>query len=80
MSKAVIYTKPTCPYCVKAKQLLVEKNVQVEEHIFGESPKAMSKQHIEEAVGHPVNTVPQIVLDGRYIGGYTELVAFYGAA
>lgn len=77
MSKAVIYTKPSCPFCIKAKQLLNAKGVQIEEHIVGE---AVTKQQVCEAVGRQITTVPQIVLDGQYIGGYTDLAAFYGAA
>lgn len=77
MSKAIVYSKETCPWCVKAKELLASKGVTVEEHVFG-SDKFKSKEALQESLGHQVNTVPQIVLDGRYIGGYTELAAYYG--
>lgn len=80
MSKAVIYTKTTCPFCVKAKELLKSHNVEMEEHVFG-SPQAADKEMISKAVGRQINTVPQISLDEgngfQYIGGYTDLVAHY---
>ena len=38
MSKAVVYSKTTCPWCIKAKELLAQKGVQVEEHVLGVSP------------------------------------------
>ncbi len=78
MSTAVVYSKTTCPWCIKAKELLAQKGVQVEEHVLGQSPKAMTKEAICEAVGREINTVPQIVLDGVYIGGYTDLARYYG--
>lgn len=76
MSKAVIYTKTTCPFCVKAKELLKSHSVEMEEHVFG-SPKAVDKDMISKAVGRQINTVPQIILNGQYIGGYTDLVEHY---
>lgn len=78
MSKAVIYTKSTCPWCIKAKDLLKEKNVEIEEHVMGVSAAAKDRQAICEAVGREIHTVPQIVLDGAYIGGYTDLAKHYG--
>lgn len=77
MSKAVVYSKDHCPWCVKAKQLLTEKGVQFEELTYG-TPRAASKEMISEAVGREVNTLPQIILDGVYIGGYTDLARHYG--
>ena len=77
MSKAVVYSKTNCPWCVKAKQLLTEKGVEIDEVTVG-SPRALNKEMVSEAVGRPINTVPQIILDGVYIGGYTELAAHYG--
>lgn len=77
MSKAVVYSKQNCPWCVKAKQLLTEKGVEFEEILFG-TPRALNKEMISEAVGQPINTVPQIILDGTYIGGYTDLAKHYG--
>lgn len=77
MSKAVIYSKAVCPWCVKAKALLTEMNVEYEEILYG-TPRALNKEVISEAVGRPISTVPQIVLDGVYIGGYTDLAKHYG--
>lgn len=77
MSRAVIYSKDHCPWCVKAKQLLAEKGVAYEEIVYG-TPRAANKEVISEAVGQPISTLPQIILDGKYIGGYTQLAAHYG--
>ncbi len=81
MSKAEIYTKTTCPFCIQAKDLLKANGVEIEEHVFGVSPKALTKDDISKSVGRDINTVPQIVLDEgngpQYIGGFTDLVKHY---
>ena len=79
MSKAEIYTKSSCPWCVKAKNLLDQNGVQYVEHTIG-SPGA-TKESIEAKIGNgaSVRTVPQIFLDGKYVGGYTDLAKLYGA-
>lgn len=76
--KAVIYTKTTCPWCVKAKDLLKLKNVEIEEHVLGENN--VTKDTIQNKVpaGYKVSTVPQIFLNGKHIGGYTDLAKHFG--
>lgn len=83
--QAEIYTKTNCPYCVKAKALFDEKGIRYNEYIispgFGEKPLAENQQYVtrdallEKAPN--AKTVPQIWLEGSYIGGYTELAAFF---
>lgn len=72
--KAEIWTKDNCPYCVRAKALLQQKGIEYEEHVIGQSA---TREQLLERAPH-AKTVPQIWLDGNYIGGYTELAAFYG--
>ena len=83
--KAEIYTKSNCPYCVKAKALLAERGVEYHEYIVSpgfDEEAAPNRSHVtreallERAPG--AKTVPQIWLDGNYVGGYTELAAFFG--
>lgn len=83
--QADIWTKPNCPYCVKAKALLNKHNVNFEEYIIGSdlTPGDLNQgQHLrtrEDLLSFVPNakTVPQIWLNGNYVGGYTELEAFY---
>lgn len=77
MTTAVIYTKTTCPYCVRAKEILAEQGVSVVEHVYG-TGSFPSKEYLTEQLGVSVSSVPQIVLDGKHIGGCTELAAHYG--
>ena len=67
---AEVYGTQSCGYCRRAKSLLKAKGIEYQEFIVGEdiSPEALSSK-----IGKPALTVPQIFLDGEYIGGYTEL-------
>ncbi|TMW58079.1 hypothetical protein Poli38472_013553 [Pythium oligandrum] len=66
----VIITKPNCKYCRATKELFQERGWDYEDFTVGED---VSTQSVQVIVGQPVKTVPQIFLDGKYIGGYTEL-------
>ena len=65
-----IYTKPYCSFCYAAKNLLVKRGLGFEE--ISLSGNAGAEQEMQELTGR--RTVPQIILDDKSIGGYTELV------
>ena len=69
--KAIVWSKENCPYCVQAKALLTQKNIEFEERKIGEG---YTKEDLLEAVP-TARTVPQIFLDGELVGGFTELRA-----
>jgi glutaredoxin 3 len=72
MAEVIIYTSDACPYCVRAKRLLDHKGVQYEQiHIALDDFDA--RLHIAEITGHM--TVPQIIIDGKPIGGWDQLSA-----
>ena len=71
MPKVQVYTKQQCPYCVRAKALLSRKGVAFEE-IDVEHDDA-KRAWLVEASGQ--RTVPQIFVDGRSLGGFTDLDA-----
>jgi len=73
MAKALIYTTATCPYCRLAKQLLTELGVEIEEIRVDLDPA--KRQEMVERTGRL--TVPQIFIDGHFIGGYRELLKLY---
>ena len=66
---AIIWSKYHCPYCDQAKALLTQKGIQFEEKKIGDG---YSKEELLEAVPN-ARTVPQIFLDDKLIGGFTEL-------
>jgi glutaredoxin 3 len=69
MSKVVVYSTRWCGYCVRAKALLDTKGIEYEEVKLDDTPGFRTQLH--ELTGGW--TVPQIVIDGKPIGGYTEL-------
>jgi glutaredoxin 3 len=70
VAKVELFTTDYCGYCVRAKMLLENRGVPFEE-IHGERDPGV-RERMEELTGGW--TYPQIVIDGKPIGGYTELV------
>jgi len=67
-----MYTTATCPYCVRAKQLLTQRGVDtIEEIRVDADPKA--RQQMMDITGR--RTVPQIFIGGRHVGGCDDLMA-----
>jgi glutaredoxin 3 len=71
MAKVVMYMKIPCPYCVNAKRLLDAKGVAYETIDLTDKPEEM--QRIKDETGW--RTVPIIMIDGKLIGGYTDMKA-----
>ena len=66
----VLYTKPNCPWCVKAKELMNKLNLKYDEKILEQD---YTRDYLRLLV--PENlplTVPQIFVDGKRIGGYED--------
>jgi glutaredoxin len=70
--KAIIWSKNNCPYCVKAKAELTSRGIEYEERILGID---WTKEQLLEMVPN-AETVPQIFLDGTYVGGYNQLKSY----
>ncbi len=71
MPKVQIYTKRVCPYCVSAKVLLKKKGVAYEEIDVENDDER--RAWLVEATGQ--RTVPQIFVDGRSLGGFSDIDA-----
>ena len=69
MARIQIYTTRWCGYCSRAKSLLDGKGIDYEEIALDDDPKF--RQRVFDLTGGW--TVPQVLIDGRPIGGYTEL-------
>jgi glutaredoxin 3 len=69
MPKVQVYSKQQCPYCVRAKALLTKKGIPFEE-IDVEQDEA-KRAWLVETSGQ--RTVPQIFVDGRPLGGFSEI-------
>jgi glutaredoxin 3 len=79
MPKTTIYSKPKCPYCDKAKKLLTDLNKRFDVVTLGVDIKDRDVfiRTIEDIAGQPVMTVPQVVFEGQYIGGFTQLAKHF---
>lgn len=69
MSRAVIWSKHNCPYCDQARALLELRAIDYEERKIGDG---YTREDLLEAVPN-ARTVPQIFVDGVYVGGFIEL-------
>jgi len=69
MERVQIYTTRWCGYCVRAKALLGDRGIGYEEISLDDEPGFRAL--LQERTGGW--TVPQVLIDGRPIGGYTEL-------
>ncbi len=67
-----IYTSSTCPYCTKAKKLFKSLNLEYKEHNIDSDFDGMCEE-LSLMFGKQLQTVPQIVINGRHIGGYSDL-------
>lgn len=72
MSEVLLFTKPWCFYCRRAKSLLESKGVRYDEIDVSSDPE-LEREMIRRARGR--TTVPQIFVGDRHVGGSDELAA-----
>lgn len=72
MAAIEIYTRPLCPYCVRAVSLLKKKGVAYEEIDVG-FDKHKKQEMIQRAKGG--QTFPQIFIGQDHIGGCDDMMA-----
>lgn len=72
MAKVVIYTKPYCPYCVRALALLERKGADFEEIEAAFDPEKKAEM-IQRSNGR--RTFPQVFIGDTHVGGSDELHA-----
>jgi glutaredoxin 3 len=75
---AEIYSKPNCPFCIKAKHILEKRGIAYEE-LDAVALRETLIERVTAETGQAPRTVPQIWLDGKYIGGHDQLVAYFKA-
>jgi glutaredoxin 3 len=72
MAEVEVYATVFCPYCARARALLMGKGVAFTEIDITESPRRRNEM-IRRAGGR--TSVPQIFINGKHIGGSDELTA-----
>ena len=71
MSNVTIYTKPYCPFCIRAVDLLEKKGV-----AFTEIEAAFDPDRRQEMIQRSGRaTFPQIFIGERHIGGCDDMMA-----
>ena len=66
----VVWSRDLCAYCDMAKRELKKRDIAFEERKIGDD---WTKEQLLKEIPN-ARTIPQIVIDGKVIGGYTELI------
>ena len=74
MDKIILYSADWCSSCVSAKRFLESKNIPFEE--INIDTQGISRTRLIELTGRLA--IPTISVNGKVIGGYTELTKLYG--
>lgn len=71
MPNIQIYSWTICPFCVRAKDLLTRKGLKFEEINLDGKDEELNALRARTGL----RTVPQIFIDGKLIGGFSEIAA-----
>ena len=74
MSRVTVYSTASCPICIRAKTMLDKWQIAFDEIRIDNNLTAM-KEFAEVTRG--ARTVPQIIIDGKSIGGFSELTELH---
>jgi glutaredoxin 3 len=72
MANVTVYTTESCPFCMRAKAFLAQREVPFEEIFISRADHEGRERLVAETGGY---TFPQIIIDGRNIGGWDEMSA-----
>ena len=72
--EAKMYSTPRCGWCDRVAKMLEDYEVIVEK-IDVSGDKTLLKE-MQKVAGKKVTTVPQVIIDGKFVGGYTEVERF----
>jgi len=76
MSDIIVYSGPGCPYCERAKMLLKKKGAAFQD-INIRADAAKREEMLARSNGK--QTIPQIFINGKHIGGCDDLYALDAA-
>lgn len=68
-----VHTKTDCPWCVKAKEWLSERGIPFSLYVYDDLTER-NGMYDHFGLHEGERTVPQIVVDGERIGGYSALI------
>ena len=70
MSEVTVFSTGTCPLCEKTKTLLTKWGIAYEERRVDTDQEAFKEM---AEISNGARSVPQIVIKGKLIGGFSEL-------
>ena len=70
----VVYSTHTCPICVKTKELLNKWNLPFEQKMIDDNRENMVEF---SRVTDGARMVPQITIDDKHIGGFSDLTELH---
>ncbi len=74
MARVTVYSTGTCPICDKLKHLLDKWRIPYTEVRIDEDSEALREML---TISNHARTVPQISIDGQWIGGFSELTELH---
>ena len=74
MKKILIYSSLICPYCIAAKRLLENENLEYSEIIVDNNENNRKKM---TKLANGKSSVPQIFFDDFHVGGFDDLKEIY---
>ena len=74
MARVKIYSTARCPICDKTKTLLIKWNIPFVEAKVDTDHSALREMSV---ITDGARTVPQIVIDGKWIGSFSELTMLH---
>ena len=72
--KAVVFSTTKCVWCDRVTSMLKDASIEIAKVDITESQDNFKQ--MKAHAGKNVNTVPQVVIDDKFIGGYTEVERF----
>ena len=74
MARVKIFSTASCPFCVKAKQLLKKWNIHYEDAMIDTD---QASRRVFASATNGARTVPHIFFEGECIGGFMELTEMH---
>lgn len=74
MTRVTVYSTGICPICDKTKALLKKWNINFSEARVDTDPTARREF---SQITNGARTVPQITIDGKWIGSFSELTELH---
>jgi glutaredoxin-like protein len=68
-----VFTRPGCPFCAKAKEMLTEAGIAYEELVLNRDYTEQTLRAVANAT-----SVPQVFVDGEKVGGSDDLEGWLG--